>query len=120
MQTIIHARGFKLSKGLAEHIKRRLQFALSRSSDQIRRVQVRLADVNGPRGGVDKRCSIEVQLERQPAVVIEQMDSDLYAAISHSAARAGRRVAGKLKRVKSIRSQRRFHKASFNQLAIET
>jgi len=106
MNMMIHAQGFKLTEGLTEHVKRRLRFALSRSSEQIQRVKVRLADINGPRGGVDKRCRIEIQLPNQPALMIEQLDSDMYAAISRSAARAERRVIGRLKRKQFTRVQR--------------
>ena len=108
MQISIQSHGFKLTPALSEHVKRRLGFALSRSSEQIRRVDVWLADVNGPRGGVDKRCRLAIKLPRQPAMMIEQSDSDMYAAISRSAATAGRRVIGKLKRSKMIRTGRRI------------
>ena len=106
MNMMIQAQGFKLTEGLTEHAKRRLRFALSRSSEQIQRVKVRLTDINGPRGGVDKRCRIEIQIPSQPALMIEQLDSDMYVAISRSAARAERRVIGHLKRKQFTRSPR--------------
>ncbi|WP_406696978.1 HPF/RaiA family ribosome-associated protein [Singulisphaera sp. Ch08] len=47
---------------------------LSRFADQITRVEVHLADVNGPReGGADKRCLLEARLAgRQPIVVTHE------------------------------------------------
>jgi len=100
MQISIQSQGFRLTPALSEHVKRRLWFALSRSSEQVQRINVWLADINGPRGGVDKRCRLEIRLPRQAALMVEQSDSDMYTAINRSAATAGRRVIGKLKRGK--------------------
>ena len=47
---------------LREYVVRRLSFVLRRFSHRIRRLTVRLADVNGPRGGLDSRCSIAADL----------------------------------------------------------
>ena len=53
MQLDIQARNFQLTKALRNYIKRRLGFALSSKNNHIQRVQVRLSDINGPRGGAD-------------------------------------------------------------------
>jgi ribosome-associated translation inhibitor RaiA len=107
MQISIQAQGFRMTPALSEHVKRRLSFALSRSSEQIQRINVWLADVNGPRGGIDKCCRLEVRLPRQGSLMVEQFDSDMYAAISRSAATAGRRVTGQLKRSKLFKRGRK-------------
>lgn len=58
MKVDIQGLGLRLSASLVEHGERRLRFALTRISDRIRRVTVRLGDVDGPRGGEDKFCRI--------------------------------------------------------------
>ena len=47
---------------LREYAVRRLSFAVSRFRHRIRDLRVRLVDENGPRRGVDSRCSIEANL----------------------------------------------------------
>jgi ribosome-associated translation inhibitor RaiA len=89
----IQGRGFSLTAPLLDHTQRRLRFALSRSGDRIRRVAVRLVDTNGPRGGADKFCRMQVYLEHAPPVLIEDTGTDLYAVIDRVAERAGRNVA---------------------------
>jgi len=96
MVTAIHARGFALTDAIAEHVNNRVGFALARGGNRVGRVVVRLSDVNGPRGGVDKRCLLEVRLDGLPAVVVEDVQSDLYAAIDRAAGRAGRTVNRRL------------------------
>lgn len=93
MRIEIQALGFPLAAALLEHTERRLSFALTRTSDRIKRVVVRLGDTNGPRGGEDKFCKIQVVLEHAPPVLIEDTGADLYAVINRAAERAGRNVA---------------------------
>lgn len=77
----------------AEHrlqIERRVGFALSRLTQHVREVEVHLRDLNGPRGGVDKRCRVLVHFERGPAVIVEDVDSELGELIDRTIARAAR------------------------------
>ena len=100
MQIDIQARNFPLTSALRSHIKRRLGFALSTKDDHIQRIAVRLSDINGPRGGADKCCHIQVLLPHLPDVVIEDTKADLYTAIDLAADRAGRTVGRRLARLK--------------------
>jgi hypothetical protein len=65
---------------------------LGRGIRRLRRVDVTLSDLNGPRGGVDKRCLIKVSIDGLRPVVIEDVQSDLYMAIDRAAGRASRTV----------------------------
>ncbi len=87
-----------MTHALAEHVRRRLGFVLTRHSDRIKRVGVRVGDENGPRGGVDKFCRIQVYLLDAPVAVIEDVGVDLYAAIDSAAERVGRVVVKHLNR----------------------
>jgi len=98
MHIDIRTHGFSLTPGLREHVEKRLAYALSHGADNITRLSVRLADINGPRGGDDKRCLIEARLKQAPAVVIEDVQADLYVAIDRAAERAGRSLARRLAR----------------------
>lgn len=98
MHIDIQARNFSLTNALSGHVKRRLGFALSSRDIHIQRVTVRLSDINGPRGGADKCCHIQVVLPQLPDVVIEDTEVDLYAAIDRAADRAGRTVDRRLAR----------------------
>ena len=103
MQLNIQARGFKLTEGLRNLAERRLRFALGSTSARVRSIAMRLADENGPRGGMDKRCTILASFAGAPPVVIDQQESDLYVAIDRAADRAGRTVSRQLKKASSRR-----------------
>lgn len=45
---------------LRDLAERRVRFVLRRLSRLVPRAEVQLSDLNGPRGGVDKRCQVEL------------------------------------------------------------
>lgn len=107
MRIEIRGRGLTTSDGLRARLERRLAFALGRFAPRIGRVRVRLEDVNGPRGGVDKRCRLEIAIHPDLTVVVEEPDPDLYAAIDRAAERAGRAVARELQRWRTMHGSSR-------------
>ena len=98
MRIDVQGLGFPLTAALLNHTERRLRFALTRTSDRISRVVVRLGDANGTRGGEDKFCRMQIHLERAAPVLIEDAGGDLYAVIDRVAERAGRNVAKRIHR----------------------
>jgi ribosome-associated translation inhibitor RaiA len=60
MNVSLRIRGASADKALVDHIRKRAALALGRFSPRIGSVLVRLEDLNGPKGGIDKRCSIEL------------------------------------------------------------
>lgn len=98
MQLDIQSRGFSLTDALFGYAQRRLLFALSYCSGHVNRVVIRLSDINGPRGGADKRCHIQVVLAGIPDVVVEDTEVNLYDAIDRAIDRVRRTVNRKVDR----------------------
>ena len=99
----------KVTTGLREYIDRRLYFALGRFGPAIDHVSVRVGDINGPRGGVDKRCQILIKLRASGSnpIAIDDNDEDLRAAIARTSDRAGRAVARAIERKHRKRAYQR-------------
>ncbi|WP_374680872.1 HPF/RaiA family ribosome-associated protein [Accumulibacter sp.] len=93
MHIVTRARGFDLSDEVREHVRRRLGFSLDWAYDRVISVLVVLSDVNGPRGGKDKRCRIQVAVTGAADVLIDDTQADLYVAIDRAVDRAGRTLA---------------------------
>lgn len=102
MRILIRDRKVELAEGGRERIERSLRFALGRFGQRIRRVTVSLTDLNGPRGGVDMRCRVDVALEPRGAVFIEEDGSDIHAAVDRAAERVARAVDRKLDREREV------------------
>ena len=101
MQLHFKGQNLFLAPAVIERIERRMRIALSRFADRIDRVTVRLADLNGPRSGVDKQCRIVVRLRSGGEIVIEDSASDFETAIDRGADRVQRAVARALARIRA-------------------
>ncbi|MCB1956010.1 MAG: ribosome-associated translation inhibitor RaiA [Rhodocyclaceae bacterium] len=106
MQVRIQAHDFDLTPALRSHVTQRVRFALTRYRDHVRRIEVRLSDENGPRGGVDKRCRLHLRVGGLPDIVIDDTEADLYAAVTRSAERAERALGRQIRRSRTLPSQR--------------
>lgn len=50
--------------------ERRLRFTMRRLRGEVLKAHVRLVDVNGPRGGIDQRCQIQLTTDGLGTVVV--------------------------------------------------
>jgi len=96
MQLQIKTRGFDITRGLEVFIEEKVRLSLTRFSQKIHSVYVTLSDMNGPKGGEDKKCLITVHLGRAQPVVLHHIDADMYDAISHCCHRVKRSVSRQL------------------------
>ena len=83
---------------LREPSLERVRFALRRLSFQVPRARVLFSDVNGPRGGIDKRCQVELSTDGAGTVVIASLARDWRTALDRSLTRATRVLRRSLQR----------------------
>jgi len=88
-----------LAKARSEFVFRRLAWLISKAT-------VSLSDINGPRGGLDKRCQVEVQVDRQHKVVATSIAHDWRGAIDLALARAARTLVRKRENARPTRRVR--------------
>lgn len=81
-----------LSSGDRQYLKLKLAQKLRKFAPEVMRSSVRVEDVNGPRGGVDKRCRIKVVLRGLPSVVVEELHESLRPAMDGALNRMERAV----------------------------
>jgi putative sigma-54 modulation protein len=90
--------GIDVDADMGGLVERRLSFALSRFGRRVRHVSVALVDVNGPRGGIDKKCAMHARLAPRGKVRVEDRDSEVAAAVDRAAGRLARAVGRALER----------------------
>ncbi len=102
MQINIQAKQFSLTDALRDHAECKLLSTLTCCDEHIQKVIMRLSDINGPRGGEDKCCHLQVVLAGLPSVVVKDIQADMYVAIDRATDRAGRTVVRKLDRQQTL------------------
>ena len=70
------------------------------------RAKVHFSDVNGPRGGVDKRCQVELKTDAVGTVVITTLARDWRTALDRSLHRAARVLTHTLQRSQKVKRLR--------------
>jgi len=98
MRTEIRARSVSLPDALRAYIRQRLWIALGRFGTAIRTVDARLADVNGPKGGVDIVCRIEARVRGRAPLVVEALAAEPRQAVDRAVDRASRAVGRAVER----------------------
>lgn len=107
MRIEVSARGVSVTRRLREYVARRLHFKLGRFSDRINVVRVRMVDVNGPRGGVDLHCRIQVRGTDLDGLVASALAANPTSAIDEAANRIHRVVGREFARASELRRGRR-------------
>lgn len=99
MDVEVRIQSTDLGDALRDYVVRRLHFCLGRFAGRLGRVIVRVSDINGPRGGVDKSCRITAELLPSGKTVLhEAVDNSLYAAIDRATERIGRSFSREVQR----------------------
>ena len=93
------------SDALREYIERKLKLALDRFDHRLDRVHVRLEDVHGSRGGLDKHCRLHVTGRPAWRIHVEGTGATFYDAVDAAAAHARRSVGRLLTRLAEQRNE---------------
>ena len=103
MRVVVKAVNLAIDARTRGEVAHRIEGALARCAGSVLRVAVRVADRNGPRGGVDIACSVEVRLRRSGTVYVEETDVDLAGAVGRAGETAARSVIRVLERARDLR-----------------
>ena len=96
--TYIRSMGSALDEVHRDYLRRKLHRVLEKFGSAIERTSVRLEDVNGPRGGIDKRCQVKIVVRGLPTVYVDERDSSVQAAMDRALGRANHAVRQALQR----------------------
>ena len=78
------------ARDLRDLAERRVNFVLRRLAWLVPRAEVQLSDVNGSRGGIDKRCQVELKTDGAGSVVVTSVAREWRTALDLALARAAR------------------------------
>ena len=97
------------AKNLRAYAARRLRFAIARFGNRVPRARVRIADVNGPRGGIDMECLVEVVVKGVGVLLVKAVAASPYTAIDVATDRMRGVVARQVRRLSERRGLAQQH-----------
>jgi len=106
MKISVRPRDIEWSDELQKQVERSIALAVDRYGTRVTHISVYLADLNGPRGGVDKLCQITADLRGSSSVLILERGDDLAVTINRAARRLGYRVGRTIQRLRTRAARR--------------
>lgn len=102
MKILVRAINLELDRKMRAEVESRLRAGLGRLAHRILRVTVRIADQNGPRGGEDIACLVDVRLRPRGRLFIEETDLDPLGAVSRAGDAAATAVTRRFERSRDL------------------
>jgi ribosome-associated translation inhibitor RaiA len=104
----VHARSvnLRLDTRTRAEVEQRVHAVIGRLARHVRRVEVRVTDRNGPRGGKDIACALEVRLRPRGKIFVEETDFDLATSVNRAAETAATTVVRTLEKARDTRRQK--------------
>lgn len=103
MKIIVKSVNLQLDARTRVDVEQRIRGALGRVSPHIVRVMVRVADRNGPRGGEDIACAMDMRLRPRGRIFVEETDIDLAGAVNRAAEAAEETVVRTVERSRDLK-----------------
>lgn len=101
MLILVHGNGFNLERELRDDVAEKIETSFTRFSSRIGKVHAYLADLNGPKKGIDKSMRLVIDVEREPVIVIEEKGEDWPALLENITDRACQSLTRQIKRSRS-------------------
>jgi len=81
MQLQVHGQGVDVGDRLRDFVERRCNEGLQHFDERLTRVEVHLRDLNGQKGGVDKRCTCEARPRGLDPIAVEHDSTEITEAV---------------------------------------
>ena len=100
MQVQVHAQGVDVPDRLRTYVEEKVQEELNHVADRLTRVEVHLRDINGHKGGLDKRCICEARPRGLDPVAAEHDAADVQTAVQGALGKLQRALQHRFERLR--------------------
>ena len=110
MKVIIQGKQLRLSQGLKSYAREHVVEPLNRFYDnEAAELRVKLGDVNGSKGGLDKECHLTLHMPGARTIQIEETTPDPYASMDAASDRLVRAAKRELQRMRRPSRRHKEH-----------
>lgn len=92
-----------LSNENLSRIQQKTRRMFNKISDSVKKINVTINDINGPRGGKDKNCRIIIHTKGIPDIVITDNQTSVMSAVNISLSRARTVLLRKVERKQKLK-----------------
>ncbi len=93
MLILVHGNGFELDPSLRNQVQSKIESSMSRFQNRIGTINAYLADMNGPKSGIDKSIRLVIDMQKKPVVVLDEKGGQWNAMLESIADRASHTIS---------------------------
>ena len=103
MKIEIQTKQLKLGQTFKNNIKVKIRKLFQHSSDQVHRISVMVADINGPKGGEDKVCKVNISVGGGQDILVSAREASAYKAVTQAIRKASSTLSRQRQKARNIR-----------------
>lgn len=105
MHLTISSQNVEISTEQRQHIAEKARKSLTRLVNRIEGVRVKFIDVNGPKGGRDTQCKLQISVNKQQSVQVSAVQNNVFQAFAKALSTAKQVLKSRIARQQSQRSK---------------
>lgn len=103
MKIDIRSNNVQIGSAFKSRVKDKIRRLFLRSGSKIENVVISLSDVNGPKGGLDKQCKIQLKIDGAGSILTSSRHQSVYQAFAASMRKAGIALSRTQEKARSIK-----------------
>ncbi len=103
MKIDIQAKQLKLGQTFKHNIKVKIRRLFQHSIEHIDHINITVADINGPKGGEDKVCKINVSVGGMPNILVSAREASAYKAVTQAIRKASASLNRQRQKARNIK-----------------
>lgn len=103
MKIDIQAKQLKLGQTFKQNVKVKIRRLFQHNSEEVNRIDITLADVNGPKGGEDKVCKVNVSVGGGKNILVSAREASAYKAVTLAVKKASATLSRQRQKAREIK-----------------
>ena len=103
MKIDIQAKQLKLGQTFKQNVKVKIRRLFQHNSSTVNRIDVNVSDINGPKGGEDKVCKVNISVGGGKNILVSARAASAYKAVSQAIKKANTTLSRQRQKARDIK-----------------